>query len=127
MMSVKEMEKEINDYVVGLILKSNFEDWNNMEMAIKNIHIFMMDNLSSKFIVKIHDKNNNFNKQIDLKTNFCWDKEKRRQRKQVKQKHSELLNFYKNKKEYEKTLETYNLLPVNEIRKKKLENINKNE
>jgi len=126
-MSVKEMEKEINDYVVGLILKSNFEDWNNMEMAIKNIHIFMMDNLSSKFIVKIHDKNNNFNKQIDLKTNFCWDKEKRRQRKQVKQKHSELLNFYKNKKEYEKTLETYNLLPVNEIRKKKLENINKNE
>jgi hypothetical protein len=51
-------------------------------------------------------------------------KKGRKENNLIKRKYKEVRSYFENKHEYEAALETYNLLPIKELRKKKLEKIN---
>ena len=137
-MTIEEMQKEIRQYCLNLILNSTFEDWSNRKLIKNNIIIEInSDGCLNAFTAKIYTDNSYQNKDTEIEFQVpglptlplwcCAHKERSKEKRKIKQKHKEIFSYLCNKSLYEGTLKTYNLLPIKELRKKKLNNINNNE
>jgi hypothetical protein len=125
-MTITEMKLQIREYCLKIILNSKKENWQNYKYEINNIEVTISD--SWWFNVKIyHDKDHQqINCEIYFNSDkflFVCNKKERQEIKKLKEKHHEIMHYLKNKQLYDSTLITYNLLPIKEIRKNKLENI----
>ena len=132
-MTVEQMNKEIRDYCLSLILKSIVTDWKKEDyrQIIKdNIRITMASNkdYSERFKVYIYTDNSLKNENSTIVFDSGWspfNREKRKERKLVQKKWDEIYEFFENKSNYERAIKTYNLLPIKELRRKKLQIIEK--
>lgn len=119
-MTIDQMEKEIIDYGKSLIFNSNNQDWQFEKDApcyIKNnIKIEMFPR---SFCINVYTDNS-----LTSLKNYFWLYHTftffNSERKILHKRYKELSSY----KEYDKMTETYNLLPIKQIRKKKIENIN---
>jgi hypothetical protein len=108
--STKELENGIRDYCINLILNSTIEDWNvNDQFIVDNIRI---SHVSWGFIVRIYADKHLIKekKKLDFRTNGI---SLNKTNKLLKEKH-----------DYIEQIIIYNLLPIKELRKQKLQSIN---
>lgn len=131
------MEKEIRDYCLSVILNSTIENWTIMsgygskEMYKNNIRVMMCSGKNYKHVftafIYTDSKFITQDREIGFEIGWCWNKQERKERKAIENKWDEIDSYFKNKSEYERAVRTYNLLPIKELRKKKLQNINESE
>lgn len=127
------MKEEVWQYCLTLVLNSKIEDWNSdKEFIINNL---IIDYGYEYFRVKIYKDNTHkeakdeitFHIYTPFLSIFIWSRKRRKENNLIKKKYKEVKSYFENKSEYEAAFETYNLLPIKELRKKKLEKINENE
>ena len=133
-MTIEQMNKEVRDYCLSIIFNSTIEDWNmikpyqSKQLFKNNIRIVMHDGKSYKHVFTAYIFTDSTfttkNREIGFEIDWCWNKEQRKERKSIENKWDEINSYFTNKQNYEDALKTYNLLPIKEIRKKKLKNIN---
>lgn len=130
MITEKQIQKEIENISTNLIINSNNNEWKikffnghyeypRTILLIKNnikIETIIQDN-PKYFNVKIFTDNtfSILDTEIELRFNWCLNKIKRNERKLLKEKFKELKSYQASK--------IYNLLPIKELRKMKLEKI----
>ena len=129
-MTAEEMKKEVRTYCLDLIFNSKVEDWSdrNCRYYKDNMIIVLSNNSNTTiyFTVYIYKDNTLQYKvtEIEFKKNtkfwFSSDEAKK-----IKKKYHEIIKYFDNKKEYDSALETYKLLPIKQLRKNKLKNLNK--
>jgi uncharacterized protein (DUF1330 family) len=134
-MTVDEMKNEIRTYCLNLILNSKAQDWDTNNRYIKDNIIIKFDSSDkyrNYFDVHIYReyKDGNFRTQvtsIEFKKNvkFWFNSKERKETKLLKKKYFEIKNYFKNKQEYDRALEAYKLLPLTQLRKNKLNVLNK--
>lgn len=121
------MKEEVRQYCLNLVLNSKIEDWtSDKDVVINNI---IIDYAYEVLRVKIYKDNTHKEIKDEIQfhiypTIFIWSKKGRKENNLIKRKYKEVRSYFENKHEYEAALETYNLLPIKELRKKKLEKIN---
>ncbi len=135
-MTAEEMKDEVRSYCANLIINSKNEEWDSNERYMKdNILIKMLSERNSEFF-EVHIfkeyKDGVFRTEVSSiefkKVISFWSSRKiKKEYSAIKKKYFEINNYFKNKKEYDKALELYNLLPLKVIRKNKLKTINENE
>lgn len=125
-MEINKIYEEVHDYCYNLILNSKKEDWINNIIIIDNIKIEIFYN--KRFHINIYKDNSNimnsysyYNFNINIKYIFCIFNKKL---KKLRNKYKEIKFFIENKEKYEMAVQIYNLLPIKELRKKKLNQIN---
>lgn len=124
-MTAKEIDEEVRTWCINTIVSSRLEDWNEKKVYLKdNIQFEYSDNWIK---AEIYQKSSN----TRLETYYfhhCWlgplskiirTKNSYEQQKLINNKLKEL----KNKADYDRVLNVYNSLPIKEIRRKKLEEI----
>lgn len=136
-MTIEQMEKDVRDYCLSIILNSTIENWTILKgygsknLFKNNIRIVMHSGKNYKHIFTAHIYTDTTfqseDSEIGFEIGWCWNKEKRLERKSIENKWEEINSYFTNKEKYEAALKTYKLLPIKEIRKKKLQNINENE
>ena len=122
-MEINKIYEEVHDYCYNLILNSKKEDWVSNMIIIDNIKIEIFYN--KRFNINIYKDNSNscsyYNFNINIKYIFCIFNKKL---KKLRNKYKEIKFFIENKEKCEKAIQIYNLLPIKELRKKKLNEIN---
>ena len=134
-MTIDEMKKNIREYCLKLIINSKIEDWKKYDDSGKcyledNFIIFMSNSIKeTDFIFKVEIYTNDTLKTksgiVDFKDErVLFNRTRKKEIKILRKKQSEIVYYSYNKEDYEKTLSTYNLLPIKVLRKNKLEKIN---
>jgi len=136
-MTIEQMEKDIRNYCLSIILNSNVENWaiqkgyGSKELFKNNIRIVMHSGKNYQHIFTAYIYTDTTyqitDREIGFEIGWCWNKEKRKERESIENKWDEINSFFTNKEKYEAAVKTYNLLPIKELRKKKLQNINESQ
>lgn len=121
-MKREELQQEIDDYFYNLILNSTFETWTDAKLVEDNIKIVLEYGM---FKVNVYTDNTHKSEHtwFYIDTSWSWKKEKRKKNRILKRKLKEIESYFNNTEGYIKTLKTYNLLPIKEQRKRKLQEI----
>lgn len=139
-MTIEEMNNEIRDYCLRLIFESDIADWQvskyNSRILIKNNIIIRVNPKGNPyaFTATIYTDNtfSNQNKEIQFEgfsiprcpKLFARNKKRYEEKEKLEEIKEKLNKHFDNIQLYKSTLETYNLLPIKELRKKKLQNLN---
>lgn len=125
-MEINKIYEEVHDYCYNLILNSKKEDWVSNMIIIDNIKIEIFYN--KRFHINIYNDNSatmnrysTYEFNIDIDYIYCIFNKKL---KKLRKKYKEIKFFIENKEKCEKAIQIYNLLPIKELRKKKLNEIN---
>jgi hypothetical protein len=134
-MTVDEMKNEIRTYCLNLILNSKVQDWDIHDRYMKDnimINLKSTNTHHNYFEAHIYKeyKEGCFRTEItsiEFKKNvkFWFNSKERKETKLLKKKYFEIKNYFKNKQEYDRALEAYKLLPLTQLRKNKLNVLNK--
>jgi hypothetical protein len=119
---IKNSEENIEKYLINFILKSKLEDWHHYEYSKGKISIKAKKDC---FSIKIYEESRFNDKEIfKLKLYFnkkiTLNKEKRIERKKLREKYNQIFNYIYNFSKYNKLKKVEGVLPITEQERRKL-------
>lgn len=136
MMTYDQLMKDIKDYCIKHILSSNLLDWSNknnssITFILHNMRI-TADNVKGKngkmiksrsFYINVYSDSTLTDKVMEFRLPVEFSFKNMRENRALLKKHKEIEFFVKNRYRYDCAQKAHNLLPIAELRRKKLNSI----